>query len=301
MRLTSQAQGLPMSRTVYVNGDFLPEEGARISIFDRGFIFADGIYEVSAVIGGRLIDNNAHHARLRRSCGEISLPLPWSDDELTAIQEKLIALNGIDEGGVYMQVTRGSADRDFPFPKEAKPTLVMFTQARNLTAAPQAVTGIRAVSVPDLRWKRRDIKSVALLAQVLAKQAAAEAGCQEAWMIEDGLVTEGASSTCWIVTADRKLVSRPLSNAVLPGITRMALLKLLEEQAAGEGLTFEERAFTLDEALAADEAFITAASSLVMPVVEIDGHRIGGGQPGPVARRLREIYLETAKQGGPLG
>jgi D-alanine transaminase len=290
-----------MSRIVYVNGDFLPEEDARISIFDRGFIFADGIYEVSAVIGGRLIDNNAHHARLRRSCGEISLPLPWSDDELTAIQQELIARNRLNEGGVYMQVTRGVADRDFPFPKAATPSLVMFTQARNLSQAPQAVTGIRAISVPDLRWKRRDIKSVALLAQVLAKQAAAEAGAGEAWMVEDGVVTEGASSTCWIVTADRKLVSRPLSNAVLPGITRMAVLRLLEEQARGEGLTFEERAFTLDEALAADEAFITAASSLVMPVVEIDGQRIGGGQPGPVARRLREIYLEAAKAGGPLG
>jgi D-alanine transaminase len=290
-----------MSRIVYVNGVYLPEGEARISVFDRGFIFGDGIYEVSAVIGGRLIDNNAHHARLRRSCGEISLPLPWGDDELTAIQQELITRNGLTEGGVYMQVTRGAADRDFPFPKEVRPSLVMFTQARNLSAAPQAVTGIRAISVPDLRWKRRDIKSVALLAQVLAKQAAAEAGCQEAWMVEDGFVTEGASSTCWIVTADRKLVSRPLSNAVLPGITRKALLKLLEEQAKDQGLVFEERAFTLDEALAADEAFITAASSLVMPVVEIDGKRIGGGQPGPVARRLREIYLETAREGGPLG
>ncbi|MGL4728698.1 MAG: D-amino-acid transaminase, partial [Bosea sp. (in: a-proteobacteria)] len=283
------------------NGEYLPETEAKVSVFDRGFLFADGIYEVSAVIDGRLIDNNAHHARLRRSCGEIGLALPWSDDEITAIQHELITRNKIDEGGLYMQVTRGSAERDFAFPKDAKPSLVMFTQARNLTDTPQARTGIRVITVPDLRWKRRDIKSVALLAQVLAKQAAAEAGAQEAWMVEDGFVTEGGSSTSWIVTADRKLVSRPLSNAVLPGITRKALLTLLEEEAKGEGLIFEERAFTVEEALGASEAFITAASSLVMPVVEIDGHRIGGGQPGPISRRLREIYLDTAKHGGPLG
>lgn len=290
-----------MGRTVYVNGDYVPEEAARVSVFDRGFLFADGIYEVSAVIGGRLVDNQAHHARLRRSCGEIGLALPWSDDEITAIQEKLIALNGVTEGGVYMQVTRGAADRDFTFPKEATPSLVVFTQARAITDTPQARTGIRVITVPDLRWKRRDIKSVALLAQVLAKQAAAEAGAQEAWMVEDGFVTEGGSSTAWIVTADRRLISRPLSNAVLPGITRKALLKLLEEEARGEGLTFEERAFTVEEALSASEAFVTAASSLVMPVVEIDGRRIGGGQPGPVTRRLREIYIDTARHGGPLG
>ncbi len=292
---------LSMTRTFYVNGAYVSESEAKISVLDRGFLFADGIYEVSAVIGGRLIDNAAHLARLRRSCGEIALALPWSDAEIIAIQEKLIALNSLDEGGLYLQVTRGAADRDFTFPKQAEPSLVMFTQARAIVNAPQAATGIKVITVPDLRWARRDIKSVALLAQVLAKQAAAEAGCQEAWMVEDGLVTEGGSSTAWIVTADRKLVSRPLSNAVLPGITRQALLKLLAEQAAGEGLTFEERAFTVDEALAAEEAFVTAASSLVMPVVEIDGQRIGGGQPGPVARRLRELYLATARDGGPLG
>jgi D-alanine transaminase len=290
-----------MSRIVYVNGEFLPEADAKVSVFDRGFLFADGIYEVSAVIAGRPIDNNAHHARLRRSCGEIGLAVPWSDEDLTAIQQELITRNKVDEGGVYMQVTRGSADRDFAFPKEAHPSLVMFTQARSITDTPLARTGIRVITVPDLRWKRRDIKSVALLAQVLAKQAAAEAGAQEAWMVEDGFVTEGGSSTSWIVTADRKLISRPLSKAVLPGITRAAVLKLLAEEAKAEGLVFEERAFTVDEALAASEAFITSASALVMPVVEIDGERVGGGQPGPVSRRLREIYIDTAKHGGPLG
>jgi D-alanine transaminase len=290
-----------MTRIFYVNGDYVPEAEAKVSVLDRGFLFADGIYEVSAVIGGRLIDNAAHLARLRRSCGEIALPLPWSDEEILAIQHKLIALNSLAEGGLYLQVTRGAADRDFTFPKEQKPSLVMFTQARSIADTPQARTGIKVITVPDLRWARRDIKSVALLAQVLAKQAAAEAGAQEAWMVEDGLVTEGGSSTAWIVTADCKLVSRPLSNAVLPGITRQALLKLLGDEAAGEGLTFEERAFTVEEALDAEEAFVTSASSFVMPVVEIDGKRIGGGQPGPVARRLREIYLATARDGGPLG
>lgn len=285
-----------MSRIVYVNGEYLPEEDARISIFDRGFIFADGIYEVSAVLGGKLVDCEAHLARLARSCGEISLALPWSTAELVAIHEELIARNKVEEGGVYLQVTRGAADRDFAFPKDIKPTLVMFTQARNLSDAPAAKTGIKVVTCPDIRWARRDIKSVALLAQVLAKQFAAESGAAETWMLEDDVVTEGASSTAWIVKG-KTLISRPLSNKVLPGITRKALLAFLTET----GFTFEERAFTLSEVLDAEEAFITSANSFVMPVVQIDGHTIHNGAPGPSALRLREIYLDFARKGGVLG
>lgn len=285
-----------MSRIVYVNGDYLPEEDAKISIFDRGFIFGDGIYEVSAVIGGKLVDCEAHLARLERSCGEIRLELPWSRAELIAIHEELIKRNNLDEGGIYLQVSRGAADREFPFPVGVKPTLVMFTQPRNLVNAPTAKTGIKVVSCPDIRWGRRDIKSVNLLAPVLAKQFATEAGAGEAWMVEDGVVTEGASSTAWIVK-NKTLISRPLSNKVLPGITRKAVLAYLDET----GFSFEERTFTLEEALDAEEAFTTSATAFVMPVVSIDGHSIHNGAPGPVALRLRELYLDFARKGGKLG
>jgi D-alanine transaminase len=205
-----------------------------------------------------------------------------------------MARNKLTSGGVYLQVTRGAADRSFTFPASTAPTLVMFTQARAMTR--EVGRGYKLLSVPDLRWARRDIKSVGLLAQVLAKQAAAEAGCDEALMIEDGVITEGGSSTAWIVKGDT-LISRPLSNAVLPGITRKAVLTYLAES----GFRFEERTFTLDEALAADEVIITAATALVMPATEIDGQPIGGGQPGPVARRLRDIYFDLAETGGALG
>ena len=285
-----------MSRTVYVNGAYLPEEDATISIFDRGFIFGDGIYEVSAVLGGKLVDCEAHLIRLERSCNEIGLKLAWSRDELIAIHQELIARNKLDEGSIYLQVSRGAADRDFAFPKDIKPTIVLFTQARQFADIPQVKTGIKVVSTPDLRWARRDIKSVNLLGPVLAKQFAAENGAQEAWLIEDGVVTEGASSTAWIVKG-KTLISRPLSNKVLPGITRKAVLAFLAES----GFSFEEREFTLAEALDAEEAFITSATSLVMPVTTIDGHSIHNGAPGPATLRLREIYLEHARKGGALG
>jgi D-alanine transaminase len=285
-----------MSRTVYVNGAYLPEEDATISIFDRGFIFGDGIYEVSAVLGGKLVDCEAHLIRLERSCNEIGLKLAWTRAELIAIHEELIARNKLDEGSIYLQVSRGAADRDFAFPKDIKPSIVLFTQARQFADTPQVKTGIKVVSTPDLRWARRDIKSVNLLGPVLAKQFAAENGAQEAWLIEDGVVTEGASSTAWIVKG-KTLISRPLSNKVLPGITRKAVLAFLAES----GFTFEEREFTLAEAIDAEEAFITSATSLVMPVTTIDSHSIHNGAPGPATLRLREIYLEHARKGGVLG
>src|SRR5215211_3313717 len=203
-----------MSRTVFVNGAFVPFEEACVPIMDRGFLFADGIYEVSAVVNGRLVDNEAHLARLDRSLGEISIANPYSAAEWTDLEEELVRRNGLREGTVYMQVTRGVAERDFAFPKDAKPTVVMFTQASEIVNAPAARTGVAVITVPDLRWKRRDIKSVALLGQVLAKQAAAEAGVAEAWMVEDGYVTEGGSSTAFIITTDGSIVTRPLSHAV---------------------------------------------------------------------------------------
>ena len=279
-----------MSRTVFVNGAFVPYEEAKIPIMDRGFLFADGIYEVSAVLDGRLVDSEGHFARLDRSLGEIRIRNPYGAAEWGRLCEELVRRNGLAEGLVYMQVTRGVAERDFAFPKESPPTVVMFTQAKSIRRAPHAETGVAVITVPDLRWKRRDIKSVALLAQVLAKQAAAEAGVAEAWMLEDGFITEGSSSTAFIITKDKRIVTRPLSNAVLPGITRLSVMRL----AAENSLVVEERLFTLNEAHAAAEAFLTSASMLVTPVVAIDGQPVADGRPGPLTRRLRTLYLEMA-------
>lgn len=281
-------------RIVYLNGAFLPFEEARVPIMDRGFLFADGIYEVSAIIDGKLVDNAAHLARLDRSLGEIGIRNPHDAAGWEKLQTELVARNGVREGLVYMQVTRGVAERDFAFPKAGtEPTVMMFTQAKTVLANPLAETGARVITVEDLRWKRRDIKSVALLAQVLAKQQAAEAGVAEAWMVEDGAVTEGSSSTAFIVSRERVLVTRPLSTALLPGITRACVLRL-----AGEAdLKVEERLFSVAEAYDAQEAFYTSASAFVMPVVEIDGRSIGESGPGPLTRRLRELYIEAARQG----
>lgn len=279
-----------MNRIAYVNGAFVPLEDARISILDRGFLFADGIYEVSAVLESKLVDNESHLLRLERSLKEISLPLPETLARIEEIQKELIARNALVEGILYLQVTRGAADRDFTFPKDVKPSLVMFTQAKTIVGSAAARNGIAVKTLPDIRWARRDIKSVALLAQVLAKQAAAEAGCQEAWMVEDGLITEGGSSTVFIVTPDDVIVTRPNSNAILPGCTRKALLALAEECQ----IRIEERAFSVAEAQGAKEAFITSASSFLQPVVTIDGVSVGDGKPGPLATRLRELYLDFA-------
>ncbi len=287
-----------MTSIVYVNGAFVPEADAKISVFDRGFLFADGIYEVSAVLDGKLVDNALHLARLARSVGEIGLALPLPIERIGALMREMVDRNALREGLVYLQVTRGAeSGRNFPFPKEAKPSLVMFCEKKAYADAPAAKTGIKVKSVADLRWARRDIKSVALLAQVLAKQEAAAAGCQEAWMHEEGVVTEGGSSTAYIVKgegASARIVTRENSTKVLPGCTRAALLALVQET----GIEVEERAFTLEEAYAAKEAFITSATNFVMPVTEIDGRAIGGGQVGPVARRLRELYLQHARAGG---
>jgi D-alanine transaminase len=276
-----------MRRTVYVNGDYVPEEQGKISIFDRGFLFADGVYEVTAVVAHKLVDYALHIERLARSLDEIKMDWPCKKDELLAMHHELVKRNALDEGWVYMQVTRGSADRDFKFPKDAKSSLVAFTQKKKLVDNPDAVKGVAVVTVPDIRWARRDIKSVMLLAPVLGKQAAYEAGAFEAWMIEDGMVTEGTSSNAYIVK-DRKVITRGLSNSILAGCTRRSLFRLAEEK----GIEIEERLFTPEEAYEADEAFLTSSSNFVLPIVEIDGKRVGGGQPGPVSRELRRIFLE---------
>ena len=278
-----------MARIVYVNGEYLPEDQGKVSIFDRGFLFADGVYEVTAVISARLVDYDSHMERLERSLNELRMGWPCSKDELKAMHLEMVKRNALGEGIIYCQVTRGAADRDFKFPKDAKPTLVAFTQEIKLVDNANARTGVKVVTIPDIRWLRRDIKSVMLLAPVLGKQEAYEKGAHEAWMVEDGFVTEGTSSNAYIVK-DGKVITRGLSNAILAGCTRRALFRLAKEH----GVVIEERAFTPEEAYGADEAFLTSASQFVMPIIEIDGKRIGGGQPGPVTRKLRELFLEEA-------
>ena len=274
-----------MSRTVYVNGEYVREEDAKISIFDRGFIFGDGVYEVVPVVAGRIVDKDYFLQRLDRSLGELEIAWPCSRGEYVAVMEQLVALNQLDEGIVYSQVTRGAADRDFPFPPEAIPSLVAFTSVMELLNNPAADTGISVATTEDLRWKRRDIKSVNLLAQCLAKQDAVSRGATEGWMVEDGYVTEGVSSSAYIVK-DGRVITRPLSNLILPGIRRRTLFEIARDA----GIEVEQRMFSVDEALAADEAFISSATTITLAVVNIDGTTIGDGTPGPITMRLRELY-----------
>jgi D-alanine transaminase len=280
-----------MPRIAYVNGQYLPESEAKISIFDRGFLFADGVYEVTPIVNGKLVDYDAHVERLERSLNELRMAWPCTKDELRAMHVELIKRNALKEGIIYMQVTRGVADRMFNFPKEITSTLVAFPQVMTLVDNVNARTGVKVVTTADIRWLRRDIKSVMLLAPVLGKQEAYEKGASEAWMVEDGKVTEGTSSNAYIVKGDT-IITRPLSNRILAGCTRRALFRLSKEH----GVKIEERLFTPEEAYAADEAFLTSASQFVMPIVEIDGKRVGGGQPGPVTRKLRELFLEEAQR-----
>ena len=281
-----------MEKIAYVNGSYVPLSEAKVSILDRGFLFADGIYEVAAVLDGKLVDNASHLARLERSVGEIKLELPETTARIQEIQQELVARNSLVNGLVYLEVTRGAdTGRDFAFPKGVKPTLILFTSEKDIIGSQSAKTGMGVITLPDIRWTRRDIKSVALLAQVLAKQAAAEAGAGEAWMIEDGKVTEGGSSSAFILTQDDVIVTRQNGSEILPGCTRKAVVALAEERQ----LRVEERAFTVEEALAAKEAFATSASLFVQGVVSIDGKKVGNGKPGPMTDRLREIYIEFAK------
>lgn len=279
-------------RTVYVNGHYLPESAATVSIFDRGFLMADGVYEVTSVLDGKLIDFAGHTARLHRSLRELDMAAPCSDDDLLAIHRELVTRNAITDGLIYLQVTRGNpGDRDFAFPPtDTPPTLVLFTQAKpGLANAPMAKTGMKVISIDDIRWGRRDIKTVQLLYPSMGKMMAKKAGCDDAWMVQDGVVTEGTSNNAYIVKGNR-IITRQLSNDILHGITRAAVLRFAREAQ----MEVEERAFSITEAQDADEAFITSASAFVMPVVQIDGAAIGTGAPGPVAARLREIYLDES-------
>lgn len=283
-----------MTRTVYVNGDYLPEDQATVSVFDRGFLMADGVYEVVSVLDGKLLDFDGHLVRLKRSLDELSMDNPLADDDYLAAFRSLVNRNGITDGMIYLQVTRGNpGDRDFAYPPAGtRPTVVMFTQSKpGLADAPAAQTGWRVISVEDLRWARRDIKTVQLLYPSIAKMEAKARGVDDAWLVEDGLVTEGTSNNAYIVK-NGTIVTRALSNDILHGITRAAVLRF----AAEAQMQVEERSFTIAEAQGADEAFITSASAFVMPVVEIDGAAVGTGQVGPVARRLREIYLEESRK-----
>ena len=282
-----------MSRIVYVNREYLAEEDAKISVFDRGFLFADAVYEVSAVLKGKLVDNDAHLKRLARSLGELKMTPPATGEEIEAIQMELIRRNSIDEGVIYLQATRGAADRDFAFPKNATPSLVMFTQKKSLSQNPAADVGITVITVPDIRWKRRDIKTVGLLPASMAKQAALDAGANDAWFVEDGFVNEGSSNNAFIVTHDGKIVTRHLGTEILHGITRKSVIELAKR----ENLEIEERPFTPEEAAEAREAFSTSASAFVMPVVKIDGHVLGNGVPGPASEKMRKLYVEMAMKG----
>ncbi|ALG91287.1 MULTISPECIES: D-amino-acid transaminase [Actibacterium] len=283
-----------MSRTVYVNGEYLPEAEAKVSVFDRGFLFADGVYEVTSVLGGKLLDFEGHAKRLERSLAELDMPSPISMEDLLEVHRELVRRNDLDEGMIYLQITRGAAgDRDFVFPdpEVTPPTIVLFTQSKTLADVPAAKTGIKVISIDDIRWGRRDIKTVQLLYPSMGKMMAKAAGADDAWMVEDGEVTEGTSNNAYIVK-DGKIITRHLGSEILHGITRAAVLRFAREAQ----MVVEERAFTIEEAKEADEAFVTSASSFVMPVVSVDGVSLGDGMPGPVAARLREIYLDESRK-----
>lgn len=283
-----------MTRIVHVNGTFVPENEAVVSVFDRGFLMADGVYEVTSVLGGKLIDFAGHCARLARSLAELEMANPHSDAEWLALHRELVARNGIVDGMVYLQVTRGNpGDRDFAYPAaDVTPTVVLFTQSKpGLAENPAVQIGYKVISIPDIRWGRRDIKTVQLLYPSMGKMAAKKAHVDDAWFVEEGLVTEGTSNNAYIVKGNR-IITRQLSSDILHGITRAAVLRF----AAEAQMEVEERGFSIAEAQGADEAFITSASAFVMPVVEIDGASLGSGKPGPVALRLREIYLDEMRK-----
>jgi D-alanine transaminase len=277
-------------RTIYFNGSYIPETEAKISVFDRGFLFADSVYEVVSVIDGRLIDFDGHARRLARSLGELGISGAPGADEWLGISRELVARNGIEEGMVYWQVSRGApADRDFVFPPEGTPpTMLAFTQSRPLADNPLARRGIHVITMPDLRWGRADIKTTQLLYASLMKNAALAQGADDAWMERGGVVTEGTAQNAHIVTRDGRLLTHPLNRDILHGITRAAVLPLLQ-------IGVEERPFTVAEAEQAAEAFVSSASSFVMPVVRINDAIVGDGRPGPITTKLRAAYIDWAR------
>lgn len=280
-------------RTVYLNGEYIPDNEANVSIFDRGFLFADGVYEVTTVVDGKLIGFDGHIERLQRSLNELQMNHKVDREEMLQIHRELVTRNNIDQGMIYLQITRGNpGDRDFAFPPADTPiTIVMFTQEKQVVGTSVETKGLKVVSVDDLRWGRRDIKTVQLLYPSLAKMEAKARGADDAWMVQDGFVTEGTSNNAYIVK-DGKIITRNLSNDILHGITRKSVLecaRLLQ-------MEVEERPFTLDEAYGADEAFATSASGFTNPIVEIDGNKVGSGAPGPVGDKLRGLYLEENRK-----
>src|SRR6202162_2826051 len=280
-----------MSRIAYVAGQYLPHRKAAVHIEDRGYQFADGVYEVIAVMGGHLLDEEPHLARLHRSLGELRIAMPMGDMALKMVIRETVRRNRVATGIVYIQVTRGAAPREHAFPKAVKPTLVV-TSRRSRPPDPRlGDAGIAVITIPDIRWQRCDIKSVALIANVLGKQAAREKGAYEAWQVDrDGEVTEGTSTNAWIVTADGAVVTRAADTAILNGVTRLAIFDII----AREGYRLVERPFTVAEAKAAREAFLTSTTADLLPVVHIDGVPVGEGRPGPLARKLRAAYFAHA-------
>jgi D-alanine transaminase len=283
-----------MLHIAYVNGRYLPHEQASVHIEDRGYQLADGVYEVCIVREGRLIDEERHLRRLARSLDELQIRWPMHRSALAIVIREVVRRNRVRDGMVYVQVTRGVAPRNHPFPPASvRPSLVVTARSTDIAAGEKSASeGIAVITTPDTRWERVDIKSVSLLPNVLAKQKAKEAGAIEAWFVDrDGLVTEGASTNAWIVTGEGVLVTRGLSNAILRGVTRDVVLDLLRR----EEIRFEERGFTVAEAIGAREAFITSAGNLVMPVIRIDGHAIGSGQPGELSLKLRRLFFSQAE------
>lgn len=281
-----------MSRIAYVDGQYLPHRAAAVHVEDRGFQFADGVYEVVAVRRGRLIDEELHLARLQRSLAELAIATPMGEAALKIVLREVVRRNAVERGSVYLQITRGAAPRDHAFPKAAKPTLVVTARSARPSDPRVAEAGVEVITIPDIRWQRCDIKSVALLPNALGKQAARTAGAFEAWQVDGGgRVTEGTSTNAWIVAADGAIVTHPADHAILNGVTRLALLAII----AREGCRVEERAFTVEEAKAAREAFLTSTTSDVLPVVRIDGAPVGNGHPGLLTQRLRTLYLAHAE------
>jgi D-alanine transaminase len=280
-----------MSRIAYVDGQYLPHRQAAVHIEDRGYQFADGVYEVISVVAGRLVDPERHLRRLHRSLGELRIPMPIADAALGIVVREVVRRNGVDNGIVYLQVTRGVAPREHAFPKAAKPTLVV-TSRRSRPPDPRLGNdGIAVITIPDIRWQRCDIKSVALIANVLGKQAAREAGAYEAWQVDgNGEVTEGTSTNAWIVTGESEVVTRAADTAILNGVTRLAIFDIIGR----EGFRLVERPFTVAEAMAAREAFLTSTTADLLPVVRIDGAPVGEGRPGPLAQKLRAAYFAHA-------
>ena len=281
-------------RIVFVNDEFINETEAKVSIFDRGFLFADAVYEVTAIIDGKILEWDGHITRLKRSLNELDIKMPIETNKLLDIHYKLIDKNNLTEGLIYLQISRGEDDRSFDYPdSNVKPTIVLFTQVKSLQESNLSKNGMKVISVPDIRWARRDIKTVQLLAPSMCKMMAKKSNKDDAWMVQDGFVTEGTSNNAHIITKDNVLVTRNLSNDILAGVTRRSILKYAKEAQ----IKVEERPFTIEEAKNASEAFVSSATTFIGPVVEIDNKIIGDGKPGKQSLRLREIYIgESMKE-----